>query len=438
MRFSTLILVAWFILLGWSATASANVDEQKAESSGAESRSSLTSSPDDPQNNLDDIRDRRARRESLFRVSPLKFLHDATGKAEDALYEASHLQLGLSLNHLFQWFSDVIPGTKDYGTTTVGQLDGSWELVNIGKPTQGILYFRIEGRWDYGTTGPQDLGFGSVGSAGGTANTYSEYIPAFLLRNLYWQQGGTKSKWAIRAGKFSTDATLATSRHISPATTFLPHAGTGLFVSGYCDSGLGIVGAWHFNERLKIFGLIADANGNRYDWGDIGAGDFYTAVEFGAKIAPRTEKAGFWKFTLWHSDGTKDGKGINASNGQEGWGMTVKLENELTDDGRLVGVLRWGKSYRAAIYDDQAAAHLLFYDPFGPARLMNDLVGVALNWVNSASEGTRNEYNLEIFYRFPLFPGLDTRLSYQSVFNPASTREFDQSSAFSIGLRTVF
>ena len=65
-------------------------------------------------------------------------------------------------------------------------------------------------------------------------------------------------------------------------------------------------------------------------------------------------------------------------------------------------------------------------------------MGIALNWVDSASEGTREEYNLEIFYRFALLPGVDTRLSYQSVFNPASTREFDHSSAFGLGLRTVF
>ena len=438
MRLLTVIAVMWFSWLGCSAVAAAPPDDQGAESGDGVQRSPISSSPDDPQNNLDAIQERRAQRESLFRVSPLKPLHDWTKGAEDALYRSTHLRLGLSLNHLFQWFSDVIPGTKDYGTTTVGQLDGSWEMYNRGKPTQGFLYFRVEGRWDYGTTGPQDLGFVSLGSAGGTANTYSEYIPAVLLRNFYWQQGGTKSKWAVRAGKFSTDATLATSRHISPAITFLPHAGTGLFVSGYCDSGLGIVGAWHFNERFKIIGLVADANGNRYDWGDIGAGDFYTAVEFGAKIAPRTEKAGFWKFTLWHNDGTKDGNVINASSGQEGWGMTVKLENELTDDGRLVAVLRWGKSHRAAIYDGQAGAHLLFYDPPGPAALSNDLVGVAVNWLDSTFEGTREEYNLEIFYRFPLLPGLDTRLSYQSVFNPASTREVDHSSVFSLGLRTVF
>jgi hypothetical protein len=47
-------------------------------------------------------------------------------------------------------------------------------------------------------------------------------------------------------------------------------------------------------------------------------------------------------------------------------------------------------------------------------------------------------YNLEGFYRFPLFPGLDTRVSYEYVIDPAFTREFDNASVFSLGFRTVF
>ena len=64
----------------------------------------------------------------------------------------------------------------------------------------------------------------------------------------------------------------------------------------------------------------------------------------GFKIAPRTKKAGFSKLTVWHTDGTEDGQPINANTGLDGWGMTLKLEHELTADGRAVGVIRWGKT----------------------------------------------------------------------------------------------
>ena len=186
-------------------------------------------------------------------------------------------------------------------------------------------------------------------------------------------------------------------------------------------------------------GLVSDANGNRFDWGDITAGDFYTALEFAYKIAPRTEKAGFSKFTIWHNDGTQDGRPINASTGSEGWGMTLKLEQEFTDDGRAVGVLRWGKSWNdSAIFKQQVGLHFLYDNPSGPAGLKHDLVGVAGNWVDSVVAGSRDEYNVEVFYRFPVFPGVDMRLSYQSIFQPALTRDIDHASVFSLGLRTVF
>jgi porin len=439
MRLHVIILATCFALFNGFAMSTAAAAEQGASSNGGGHPPSFGSNPEDPGNLLKEVQARRAQRESALPVSPLKWLHDGSGRASDSLDRATHIRLGLTLNHLFQWASDVRPGTDDWGTDTDIDLVAAWDMINRGKPTVGQLYFHLEGRYDYGTTGPQTIGFSNVAAAGGTGNAFSEYVPTFLIRNLYWQQGTPQSKWAFRTGKITTDSILATSQHISPVTTFLPNAGTGLFVSGYPDSSLGLVSVWHYSERIKLLGLVADSNGNRYDFGDISAGDFYTALELGVKIAPRTEKSGFSKFTAWHSDGTKDGQPINASTGQDGWGITVKLEQELTSDGRTVGVLRWGKSWDgAAIYDNQAAAHLLFYDPPGPVRLQHDLVGIAVNWVDSAVEGSREEYNLEGFYRFPLFPGLDMRLSYQYVINPAFTRAFDSSSVFSLGCRTVF
>ena len=199
------------------------------------------------------------------------------------------------------------------------------------------------------------------------------------------------------------------------------------------------MGAKYFNDRFKILGLVSDANADRFNFGDIKEGDLYKAVEIGAKIAPKTEKAGFSKFTVWHNDGTDDGKPINASTGADGWGMTVKLEQELTDDGQLVGILRWGKAWDdSAIYEQQVGVHFLLYDPPGPAQMNSDVVGIAANWVESVADGARDEYNVEVFYRFPLFPGVDTRLSYQYVINPALTRDIDHASVFSLGLRTVF
>ena len=217
----------------------------------------------------------------------------------------------------------------------------------------------------------------------------------------------------------------------------MPIAGTGLFTAGFADSGLGIVGARYLGDRVYIAGGIIDANADRYNWGDLGAGDFYKAVELGVKIAPLTEKAGFSKVLLWHTDARKDGQPINAMTGESGWGFSILAEQELTHDGRLVLLGRYGRSFdKAATYDQQAGVHLLYYDPFD--RMGDDVVGTAFNWIDSAFECTRDEYNWETFYRFPLLPDVDTTLSYQAVFDPAFETSSDFSSVFSLRLTTSF
>ena len=87
--------------------------------------------------------------------------------------------------------------------------------------------------------------------------------------------------------------------------------------------------------------------------------------------------------------------------------------------GRAVGILRYGRSFNdSAIYKHQGGAHFLFYDPSFIGRIRNDVVGLAFNWVQPTNSGGHNEYNVEVFYRFPLFPLVDMTLSYQSVMNP--------------------
>jgi len=393
--------------------------------------------PDDPGNLLERIRIREMQREGLIPFSPIQPIRDGFTAFKDAVYDATYLKLGLSFHHVFQGASDVLPGTDDFATSTDVDFVGAWELFNRGEPTQGQLFFGVEGRWDYGTIGPQNIGFASMGTAGGTANSFADYDPTFILRNLYYKQGGPEAGWVFRFGKITPDQMLLTSRHTTPNTTYLSNAGTGVFAAGFADSGLGIAGNWFINDYVSLGGLISDANANRFDWGDIGAGDFYKAVELGLKIAPVTDKAGYSKFLLWHTDGTKNGTPINANTGASGWGFGIVAEQELTQDGRLVIVGRYGRSFDgASIYDQQAGVHLLLYEPFG--RFENDVIGTAFNWIDSTFAGTRDEYNWETFYRFPLLPDVDTTLHYQAVFDPAFQTVFDFSSVFSLRMTTSF
>jgi hypothetical protein len=117
--------------------ASAAAASQGAGSGGGSKGGAIGGNDTDPSILVHEITERRAQRESLLGVSPLKPLHDATDRAKDSIYEATHLRLGLNINHLFQWISDSLPGTDKWGTTTDVDFVGTW----AGQLHQPLLIF---------------------------------------------------------------------------------------------------------------------------------------------------------------------------------------------------------------------------------------------------------------------------------------------------------
>ena len=398
---------------------------------------SAGNSLEDPRAQLEVIDNRFQVRKSLF-SSPIQAGRDRFALRKKKLYDETGLKLGFSFHTVYQYADDVQPGFDDDGWATDFDFVGTWEVLNRGAPNQGQFFFGIEGRWNYGTTGPQTIGLANIGAAGGSGNSFEEYTPTFILRNLYWEQGSPDAGWQYRLGKITIDAILGTSRHISPNATFLSNAGTGLFVNAYADSGIGAVGTFFFNDaKGYVRGAITDANGDRFDEGDIGKGDFYTALELGYKAFPRTDGAGYSKLTLWHTDGTSDGTPINGNTGADGWGYSILVEQELDSDGDIFFVGRWGESNDgAAIYDYQGAAALVFYQPFD--WFDSDAIGVQYNYIDPAGAGTRTEESFELFYRFPLLPEVETTIAYQYIDNPGNTRLVDSSNVFSLRFTTSF
>ena len=427
-------------ITGLSVSAQDVIQDTKKSMRDSIYYSIMSDNPNDPENLLMTIQQRRSQKEALFVIPKLVQVNQAMHDANEKLHETAYINLGLAFTHVFQWLSEAPLGDHvDWGTATTMDFLGTWELADRGGPKQGQIFFQVQGRWDYGTTGPGDLGGESLGSLGGTANGFSAYSPILLVRDFYWQQGSEEAGWIYRIGKITPDWLLSTSAHISSAMTFLPTSGTGSYANALTDSGLGIAAVWFINDRLKLLGIFSDANANRYSLGNIAAGDFYKALELGVKIAPKTEKAGYSNITLWHTDATEDGQAVNQHLGPEGWGFFLKHEQELNSDGNAIMVLRYGKSFnKSAFYGDQVGASFLLYNPTGVTRLENDVVGVAATWVQSNIEGARGETGIEMFWRFPILPKVDISLSYQGIINPALDPNNGYASAYSIRLRTFF
>ena len=137
------------------------------------------------------------------------------------------------------------------------------------------------------------------------------------------------------------------------------------------------------------------------------------------------------------------GKPFNGSTGTDGWGFFIKGEQELSRDGRMIGLLRYGKSYRdSALYEELAAGHFLVYDPFNAGRYKRrgynaDLAGLVYGWMQPTGVD-RDESNIELFYRFALFPEMQATVSYQAIINPALDPTNDYGSAISLRLRSTW
>ena len=152
----------------------------------------MSPDPDDPEEVLRFTREQPLQ-PSLLGVSPLGEFRARTDRWKDDLYEQAGIELGLATTSVIQALTDSIGGEDEWGMSTDLDFLSTFELVNRGQPTVGHVHFHLEGRWDYGTRPPEDLASLSLGSLGGTGDTHEDYKPAFIVRNLYWQQGSKDS-----------------------------------------------------------------------------------------------------------------------------------------------------------------------------------------------------------------------------------------------------
>ena len=400
----------------------------------------ITDNPADGENQLANALERRTRKKALFPTEPLGFFRNGFGSVSDRVYDKTGLRLTLGVHNAWQWYDNQQSGFPDKGSAMDIDFNGRWELVNRGEPNEGGIFFNVDGRWNWTDFGPQTLGFSGIGAAGGTANTFAEYAPALILRQIYWWQGSEEAGWSLRIGKATVDALFMASRHRQSehnlsverrhqpqcrrVSRFRPTPSSGITPS----TRTGPYWLVYPMQTLTVTILVP-----------LVQVDYHKGAELQWRSNKNAARATIVKVSGWHTDGTKDGEPDNVNTGSDGYGFTAFFEHELADDGRPVVIGRYGKSYDgASIWDQQVGLSFLLYQPLGPLRFETDVFGAAINSVDSATPGTPRETNYEIFYRFPLFPNVDLTLNYQYIDNPANNTEHNNASAFALRLVTTF
>jgi hypothetical protein len=381
-------------------------------------------------------------RESLFNSAGWSRFYEGFDAKRGNLYKNNGLKLGFYHSTLYQVADASLPGLGSTGLATITGLYGTWDLVERGDPSAGQLSFGIEGRWGYGNRlTPSELGTIGIGSATGTTDPYGQTQPAVVLREVFWRGGSPEKGWDYRIGKITPDRLLTGSDYIDPVSLGFPVGSQGSPSVGFPDSGLGFAVGAYPAERFRFGVVVADANGDRADWGDIGEGNFFKAIEFQGKLFPVTKDAGFSTLTLWHTDGTDDpANALDSSTGESGWGFFLKLEQELSQSGNDIGMIRYGRSYDgAAAYKQQGSVRYVRIDPPDPFNVKDDAFGIAASFVRPVvNPFDRDEWSIDMFYRFSLLDRLEATVGYQHIRNPTFNVDDDDVNVFSFRISQFF
>ena len=429
---------ALFILTGFAASEVFAQDDDRGALFGQDDQSSLTT----PQDTLKRLDQQHGGKDKLFDVPALGRFYKNLDAAREKLHDETGFKAVAFHSTVYQYASDTLPGQDDSGIATISALMGTWDVVDKSDPTRGQFSFDIEARWGYGNNlTPVELGFAGIGSATGTVDPYGETSPKVVMREAFWHQGAPEDGWNYRIGKITPDRMLTSSNHIDPVQLFFPVGSGGAPSIAFPDSGFG-AGVGFFPTKKFRFGILAsDAAGNRADRGDIGQGNFFTAIEVQYQFWPLTENGGYSTFTLWHNDGTDDpSDASDSSTGEEGWGYFIKLEQELTDDGKDIAIIRFGKSFDgSAQYEEQGSIRYVRQDPPDPFGLRDDQFGIAMSYVKPIVDPfNRDEWGLDTFYRFNLLNRVQFSLGYQVIFDPSFNPDEDTINIFSLRLTQFF
>lgn len=423
------------------SNSESQIDGNGPSQSDSNSGTSSLAAPADPVKRVNAHIELRER-DYLLNSAGLKAFYEWFDAGRGKLYKSTGLKLGGFHSTLFQGANKSFPDQDREAIATISALYGTWDVLEKGDPSAGQISFGVEARWGYGDIlTPSELGSIGIGSATGTTDPYGATTPTFVLRELFWRWGPAAERFNYRIGRITPDRLFTSSENLDPVRMFFPVGSQGSPSVGFPDSGLGFAVGLYPTDRFRLGVVVADANGDRYNWGDIGEGNFFKAIEFQTKLFPITEKAPFSSVALWHTDGTDDPENAkDSSTGEDGWGFFVKLEQELSTSGKNIGMIRYGHSYDgAAAYKEQASIRYIRLDPPDPFNVKDDRFGIAASWVDPiVNPDDRTEWGFDTFYRFNLLERIEATLGYQVIFQPTFNSDNDSVQIFSFRISQFF
>ncbi len=339
---------------------------------------------------------------------------------------------GFGVDYTAAYFGASAGLGEDAAGSGILRLFGSWELVGRESGDTGAFVYKIEHRHRYTDIAPKVLSF-DIGYAGIFAAPYND--DEFRVTNLYWRQSLGKGRFVLLGGFLDATDYVDIFGLGSPWLHFMNLAfSTGSAAIALPNDGLlGLAGAAWLSNHVYTIASIGD---NGSDPTDPFAGfdrfvnvnEYFTSVEVGWTTAQDRAYFDNIHLTFWHSDEKSE------VGDPDGWGLN--FSGTWLFDNKWMPFLRGGYTEDGGSLLQKSISTGVGYQ-WVPRR---DVLGLGLNWgqpnETTWGEGLRDQYTVELFWRWQLGSHLAVTPDLQFLVNPASNP--DEDSIWVLGIRGRF
>ncbi len=347
------------------------------------------------------------------------------------LQEKHGLSFAVDYSMAYLADSDSPSGAEDRAASGIGRFFGSWEFVGRESGNTGAFVWKVEHRHSYTTIPPSAFGF-NLGYAGLIEPPFSDQ--GFRWTNLYWRQRWKEGPVTLFAGFLDATDYVDVYALASPWTGFLNFAfSTGtLTIPVPNDATLGVAAGGMPSKSIFLIGGLVDRNADPTDpFGGFstffGDNEYFKSVEIG--WAPSHDRIYLDNahLTFWHADErTQAGE-------PSGWGFNISFTRYLA--GKWLPFVRAGYAKDGGSLMQKSVSVGFGYQPVPKG----DLLGFGFNWgepnEDTFGPGLRDQYTIEVFYRWQLAPQLAITPDVQFLINPALNPEENQIWIFGLRAR---
>jgi porin len=405
------------LVIGLIIAASVAVNSAAQESDTTESESPRWGGPDAVENLLLD--DAAVDRPTFF---------ERWFAWKDDLTEKRGFSFGIDYSAVYLGANES-PG-EDSSAGGMIRFFGSWDLVGRGTKNTGAFIWKVEHRHAYTDVAPGSFGF-ELGSIGLIEPPFSDQ--GLRLTNLYWRQRLAGGRVALLGGYVDATDYLDVYALASPWTGFLNFAfSTGTTTLAVPEVGFGLAAGAMLTDNVFLIGGVSDLNSDPTDpWQTVDSffteHEYFKHIEIGWTPSQDQIYLDNVHLTLWHADEREEAAQ------PAGWGANLSWTTYLA--GRWLPFVRAGYAEDGGSLTQTSVSIGFGYQP-NPGK---NLFGLGLNWGEPNEDtwgpGRRDQYTVELFYRWQISKAIAVTPDLQYVKNPALNPDTDSIWVFGLRVR---